>query len=305
MKKIMLVFPGQGSQYVGMMKDILQESYEALELIKEAEEITGKPLRYVMENGPEDKLNDTRFTQPAIFVHSYVVFKILNEQHHIKYHALAGHSLGELTALCAADVYSFKDGVAIVNKRAELMSRAKNGAMTAVIGLEKEKIDEILKNYMGELVIANYNEPRQIVISGSTWALDKAEKRLKEAGARKVIRLNVSGAFHSKFMYEAQQEFGEFLNNFNFNDPIVPVIPNIEARQVLFAEKLKEDLIKQLTGPVRWVDSINYAVEKLKIDTFVEIGPKRVLSGLIKRIRKDVEVFNVDKWEDIENFKLL
>ncbi len=304
MKKIMLVFPGQGSQYVGMMKDILKESYEAIELVKEAEEITGKPLRYVMENGPEEKLNDTTFTQPAIFVHSYVVFKLLNEHNHLKYHAVAGHSLGELTALAAADVYSFRDGISIVNKRADLMSQAKNGGMTAVIGLEKEKIDEVIKNYMGELTIANYNEPKQIVVSGSLWALEKAEKHFKELGARKVIRLNVSGAFHSKFMFEAQQEFKAYLDNFTFHDPTVPVIPNIEARSVLFGDKLKEDLVKQLTGPVRWVDSIQYAIEKLKIDTFVEIGPKRVLSGLIKRINRDVTVVNVDTLQDIENFEL-
>ncbi len=304
MKKIMLVFPGQGSQYVGMMKDILKESYEAIELVKEAEEITGKPLRYVMENGPEEKLNDTTFTQPAIFIHSYVVFKLLNERYHLKYHAVAGHSLGELTALLAADVYSFKDGISIVNKRADLMSKAKNGGMTAVIGLEKEKIDEIIKKYMGELTIANYNEPKQIVVSGSLWALEKAEKHFKELGARKVIRLNVSGAFHSKFMYEAQQEFKVYLDNFTFNDPTVPVIPNIEARSVLFADRLKEDLIKQLTGPVRWVDTIEYAIDKLKIDTFIEIGPKRVLSGLIKRINRDVTVVNVDTLSDIENFNI-
>lgn len=298
------MFPGQGSQYTGMMKDILEQSHEALAMVKEAEEITQKPIRYIMENNPEGKLNDTRFTQLAIFIHSYAVFKILNEQHHLRYHALAGHSLGELTALCVADVYGFREGIAIVNKRAELMAKAENGGMTAVIGLPKEKIDEILKNYMGELVIANLNEPNQIVISGSIWALDRAEKKLKEAGARKVIRLKVSGAFHSKFMYKARQEFANFLDNFTFNDPVVPVIPNIEARVVTFAERLKEDLIKQLTGPVRWIDTINYAVNNLKITTFIEIGPKKVLSGLIKRIQKDAEVINVDKWEDIENFKL-
>ncbi len=304
MSKIMLVFPGQGSQYVGMMKDILSESYEAIEMVREAEEITGKPLRYVMENGPEEKLNDTTFTQPAIFVHSFVVFKLLNERYHLKFHAVAGHSLGELTALAAADVYSFEGGMKIVNKRADLMSRAKNGGMTAVIGLEKEKIEEIIKNYAGELTIANYNEPKQIVVSGSLWALEKAEKRFKEMGARRVIRLNVSGAFHSKFMFEAQKEFKSYLDNFTFNDPLVPVIPNVEARSVLFGEKLKEDLVKQLTGPVRWVDTIEYAINKLKIDTFVELGPKRVLSGLIKRINPDVTVMNVDTFEDIENFKL-
>ena len=304
MRKIMLVFPGQGSQYVGMMKDILSESYEALEIVKEAEEITGKPLRYIMENGPKEKLNDTRFTQLAIFIHSYVVFKLVSEQYHLNFHAVAGHSLGELTALCAVDVYDFKTGILIVNKRAELMSMAKNGGMTAVIGLEKEQINEVLKDYMGELVIANYNEPKQIVISGSLWALEKAEKKLKEKGARKVIRLNVSGAFHSKFMFDAQREFAEFLKNFHFNDPHVPVIPNIEAKGVYFGERLKEDLIKQLTGPVKWVDTINYAARTMHIDTFIEMGPKRVLSGLIKRIRRDVNVLNVDTWEDIESLKL-
>ncbi len=298
-EKTILMFPGQGSQYVGMAQSLIKNSYTAKEIFRSIEEIAQRPVIYVMENGPFEKLSDTTIAQLAILGHSYSVYRIMQEKEQVNYSAVMGHSLGELTALLVAGVYSFEDAVRIVAKRAELMAKAQNGSMSAVIGMSRNAIEEILSDYMNEVVVANINSPEQIVISGGLWALERVEKKLKEYGAKKVIRLAVSGAFHSPLMFEASNEFENFLKDFSFKDPEVPVITNVEAKKVYFGDELKKELVKQLISPVRWLDSVNYAYEKMKIKRFIEIGPKNVLTRLVKRTIRDAERVNIDTYEDI------
>jgi [acyl-carrier-protein] S-malonyltransferase len=301
MKTFIYMFPGQGSQYVGMMEDIYKASDRAKRMLREVEDALNFPLGYTMFNGPEDVLSRTLYTQPAIFVHSASICAILVE-YGIEPFVVLGHSLGEITALYASGALTFSDAVSVVAKRAELMDSVyEMGAMSAVIGLEIAKINEILKPYNNRVVVANINSPSQVVISGFLADIEIVEGKLKEAGAKRIIRLNVSNAFHSPLMEPARVEFEEFLRNVKFEVPKVPVIPNLDPGLVTSPLLLKDLIVKQICGTVNWVESIKVA-GRIKSGVFVEIGPKRVLGRFLREILGDVPYFSIDTYLDLMDF---
>lgn len=301
MSRYIYMFPGQGSQYVGMFKDIYDSFDKAKIFLREVEDVLGFPLGYTMFNGPEETLARTLYTQPAIFLHSATLVVLLKERG-IEPYVVMGHSLGEVTALFAAGVLEFHDAVRVVTKRAELMDKVyEAGAMSAIIGLPIEKIKEVLAGFTGRVVIANINSPSQVVISGYLQDIEKAEEELSKAGARRVIRLKVSNAFHSPLMGEAAEEFAEFLKDVKFQVPRVPVIPNLEPALETNPQILKELIVKQITGTVKWVDCLKVA-GRIPEGTFVEIGPKRVLGRLLKETLGERPYVGIDTLEELKTF---
>lgn len=306
--KSSLVFSGQGSQYVGMIKDVYENNQLALEIIQKANETLGFKISEIMFDGPIDILKETRYTQPAIYLHSAILFSIVKDN--LNYDATAGHSVGEYAALFAAGVIDLFDGLKLVAKRGELMFNAgleKPGTMFAIINLDDDKVaevcEELTKNGNGNVVVAaNYNSPGQVVVSGSAEYLRENIGAFKTAGARMVKELVVSGAFHSPLLNSAKDELAKAINETNFNDAIKPVYSNVFAKSLSNASEIKEALIMQLTSPVKWTQSI-VQMQKDGITKFTEIGPGNVLQGLIKRTINDVEIFGLDKFEDIEKFK--
>ena len=283
MKKA-FVFPGQGSQFVGMAKDILDEHSVAKKYLQQAEDILGFDLASLMFNGPEDKLLQTSVTQPAIFVHSVLAALTYKD---FKPDAVAGHSLGEFSALVSAGVLSFEDGLRLVQARANAMQKAcdeQESGMAAIIGLDDEIIEEICSEMDTLVVPANYNTSGQVVISGTMDGIEKAIVAFQEAGARMAIKLKVNGAFHSPLMKSAEDELAAKIEETNFHAPICPIYQNVVATAVTDVEEIKTNLIKQLTAPVRWTQTI----KQMKTDgfeSFEELGPGKVLSGLIRKIR--------------------
>ena len=283
MKKA-FVFPGQGSQFVGMAKDILDEHSVAKKYLQQAEDILGFDLANLMFNGPEDKLLQTSVTQPAIFVHSVLAALTYKD---FKPDAVAGHSLGEFSALVAAGVLSFEDGLRLVQARANAMQKAcdeQESGMAAIIGLDDEKVEEVCSEIDTLVVPANYNTSGQVVISGTMDGIEKAIAAFQEAGARMAIKLKVNGAFHSPLMKSAEDELAAKIEETNFHAPICPIYQNVVATAVTDVEEIKTNLIKQLTAPVRWTQTI----KQMKTDgfeSFEELGPGKVLSGLIRKIR--------------------
>lgn len=301
MSRYIFMFPGQGSQYVGMFKDIFDRYDRAKMLLREVEDILGFPLGYTMFNGPEETLSRTLYTQPAIFLHSATLVILLREQG-VEPYVVMGHSLGEVTALFASGALDFHDAVRVVAKRAELMDKVfEVGTMSAVIGLSIEKIKEIISQFGGKVVIANINSPSQVVISGYLTDVEVAEEKLKEAGAKRVVRLKVSNAFHSPLMEPAQVEFQEFLRNIKFNTPKAPVIPNVEPVLETSPYMLKDLLVKQISSTVRWVESLRIAA-RIPEAVFVEIGPKRVLGRLLKETLGDVPYTGIDTFDELKAF---
>ncbi len=278
------VFPGQGSQKKGM-GETLFESFS--EFTKKADEILGYSVKTLCLEDPSEQLGQTQFTQPAIFtVNSFLYLKKIEETG-IKPDFLAGHSLGEFNALFAAGVFNFETGLKLVKKRGELMSRAKDGGMAAVIGLDPEKIKEtIKKSHLENISIANYNTHSQIVLAGPKTEIEHAIPVFKDAGARMCKPLNVSGAFHTKYMKPAKEEFEEFLDSFEFSELTIPVISNVDA-QPYEQHRIKETLVSQITNSVKWTESICYLMNLDEME-FEEIGPGRVLTGLIQRIKKEI-----------------
>ena len=284
------VFPGQGSQYTGMCNDLYQK-YSILEkMFKSAEDILGFNISKIMFNGSREDLTQTKVTQPAIFIHSMAVLKILGDSFNPK--KVAGHSLGEFSALVAAGVLSFEDGLKLVSTRAMAMQKAcenTNGTMAAILALENNVIENVCTNVDGKVVAANYNCPGQVVISGEYKAVQKACEILTEKGARRALILPVSGAFHSELMNEAKQELTEAINKARFNEPICPIYQNVTSVGETSIITLKENLISQLTSPVKWTQSINKMIEDGATE-FIEIGPGKVLQGLIKKINREALV---------------
>jgi [acyl-carrier-protein] S-malonyltransferase len=293
-KKIAFVFPGQGSQVVGMGRDLFKVSPLARQVFEEADETLGFSLSGLCFDGPEDKLCQTVNTQPAVMTMSLACLRAaFGNRNGIQPVFVAGHSLGEYTALVAAGVLSFSDGLRLVQERARLMHEAgqkRPGGMAAIIGLDLISLEEICQET--GTVIANINSPDQTVISGTNnglaWAMDLAKAR----GARRVLRLGVSGGFHSFLMEFAAEGLVRVVSQFDFSNPLVPVVANITAHPASTAEEIKNGILLQVCGCVHWQSSIEYMVDA-GVSTFVEIGPGRVLTGLIKRISKDVEVLNI------------
>jgi len=294
-ENLVFMFSGQGSQYVGMGKDLYDNYKSAAEIIDRADNIMDFDLKDMMFNGPEEELNNTKNTQPAIYTVSAAVGAVLKEKG-LKAAAAAGHSLGEYSALYAAGVLSFEDGLKLVRKRGELMDEADPdgiGTMTAVIGLDAESVEEVCREVDGVCQVANYNSPAQVVISGEVDAVEKAENLLDEKGAKRVISLSVSGAFHSKLMKPAKEELKKAIDNVEFKSADLPLIANVTADYVETAAEIKEALIKQLNSSVRWVETINRFKDD-GYENFVELGPGRVLKGLMRRIDRSLNAYNVE-----------
>ena len=294
-ENLVFMFSGQGSQYVGMGKDLYDNYKSAAEIIDRADNIMDFDLKDMMFNGPEEELNNTKNTQPAIYTVSAAVGAVLKEKG-LKAAAAAGHSLGEYSALYAAGVLSFEDGLKLVRKRGELMDEADPdgiGTMTAVIGLDAESVEEVCREVDGVCQVANYNSPAQVVISGEVGAVEKAENLLDEKGAKRVISLSVSGAFHSKLMKPAKEELKKAIDNVEFKSADLPLIANVTADYVETAAEIKEALIKQLNSSVRWVETINRFKDD-GYENFVELGPGRVLKGLMRRIDRSLNAYNVE-----------
>ncbi|MBQ2919540.1 MAG: ACP S-malonyltransferase [Bacteroidales bacterium] len=277
------VFPGQGSQFPGMAKDLYESNETAREMLEKANEILGFRITDIMFEGTADDLKQTKVTQPAIFLHSVIMAKCLPD---FKPDMVAGHSLGEFSALVAAGAMDFEEGLKLVSIRAQAMQKACEsvpGAMAAVIALPTEKVDEICASCEGVVVAANYNCDGQIVISGEKEAVEAACVRMKEAGAKRALPLPVGGAFHSPLMEPARAELAEGIEKAVFSTPVCPVYQNVTAKPSTDPAEIKANLLAQLTSPVRWTQSVKNMLEDGACH-FVEIGPGKVLQGLIAKI---------------------
>lgn len=284
------VFPGQGAQFVGMGKDLYDGMAIAKEMFEKANDILGFRITDLMFEGTDEDLRQTNVTQPAIFLHSVILAKVLGEK--FQPEMVAGHSLGEFSALVAAGALSFEDGLVLVSKRAQAMQKAcelNPSTMAAIIGLEDEKVLEICNSITDEVVVpANYNCPGQLVISGSMKGIETACEMMKEAGAKRALPLKVGGAFHSPLMEPARIELAAAIENTNIVSPVCPVYQNVDAKPYTEPSKIKENLIKQLTSPVKWTQIMENMLAD-GLSSYTEVGPGSVLQGLLKKIDRTIE----------------
>lgn len=283
------VFPGQGAQFTGMGKELYENNAQAKELFEQANEILGFRITDVMFEGTADQLKETRVTQPAVFLHSVILAKTLGDS--FQPDMVAGHSLGEFSALVAAGALTFEDGLKLVSQRATAMQKACEitpSTMAAVLGLEDKVVEDVCASIDGVVVAANYNCPGQLVISGETKAVEAACEALKAAGAKRALLLPVGGAFHSPMMEPAREELAAAIEQTIFSNPVCPVYQNVPATAVSDAGTIKQNLIIQLTAPVKWTQSVQNMIAD-GATLFTEVGPGNVLQGLVKKINKDVE----------------
>jgi [acyl-carrier-protein] S-malonyltransferase len=284
------LFPGQGSQFPGMGKDLFDRFEMAKEMFQASDEILGFDLSTILLEGSKEDLQQTRVTQPAIYLHSVISAKVMGGD--FQPDALAGHSLGEFSALTAAGAIDFESGLKLVSQRAEAMQKACNqseGTMAAVLGLEDQIVEEICQQTSGVVVAANYNCPGQLVISGNVDAIASACEDLKAAGARRALVLPVGGAFHSPLMEPARSELANAIDATHFSAPLCPIYQNTTAQAVNEPKAIQKNLIAQLTAPVRWTQSVNAMIEA-GITDFVEVGPGKVLQGLVRKISPEVAI---------------
>ena len=288
------IFPGQGAQFTGMGLDLYENSTIAQELFEQANEILGFPITDIMFEGTAEELKETKVTQPAIFLHSVILAKVLGDD--FKPEMVAGHSLGELSALVANGTLTFEDGLRLVSKRAMAMQKAceaQESTMAAVLGLDDDIVEEVCNEIDGVVVAANYNCPGQLVISGEIDAINKACEILTEKGARRALVLPVGGAFHSPLMEPAREELSAAIEETTFSEPTCPVYQNVVAKAVTNPDKIKNNLIAQLTAPVRWTQCIQAMVADGGTE-FVEVGPGKVLQGLMRKIDRSVTASGVN-----------
>ena len=282
------VFPGQGAQFTGMGKDLYETSEEAKTLFEKANDMLGFRITDIMFKGEAEELKLTKVTQPAIFLHSTILAKLLGNR--FQPEMVAGHSLGEISALTAAGVLTFEDGLKLVSKRALAMQaacEAEPSTMAAILGLENEVVEGICEKVKGIVVAANYNCPGQLVISGTVDAINDACELLKEAGARRAIVLPVGGAFHSPLMEPARAELAKAIETTTFNTPICPIYQNVTASAVTVPNEIKENLVAQLTAPVRWTQTMHQMIAD-GVSGFIEVGPGKVLQGLVKKVDRQM-----------------
>ena len=290
------VFPGQGAQYPGMGKDIYEHSAEARALFEKANEILGFSITGVMFEGTADDLKQTKVTQPAIFLHSVLLAKTLND---FAPEMAAGHSLGEFSALVACGALTFEDGLRLVSKRALAMQKAcekEPSTMAAIVGLDDEVVEEVCQSVEDVVVAANYNCPGQLVISGSIAGVDKACELLTAKGAKRALKLPVGGAFHSPLMEPAREELAAAIEATTFSTPVCPIYQNVNAMPVTDPEVIKKNLVEQLTAPVRWTQTVRNMIAG-GATSFTEIGPGKVLQGLVKKVDRNMETLGFDKLE--------
>ena len=288
------IFPGQGAQFVGMGLDLYEKSAEAKALFEAANGILGFSITDIMFSGTDEDLKQTKVTQPAIFLHSVILSKVLGKN--FAPQMVAGHSLGEFSALVANGTLSFEDGLQLVGKRAAAMQKAcelQPGTMAAVLGLEDAKVEELCATIDGIVTPANYNCPGQLVISGELKAVEAACEKMKEAGAKKALILSVSGAFHSVLMKPAEEELAAAVEQTAFHKPLSPVYQNVTTTAVSDENAIKTNLIKQLTAPVKWTQSVQQMIADGATE-FIEVGPGKVLQGLVKKINKEAVVASAE-----------
>lgn len=288
------IFPGQGAQFVGMGLDLYEKSAEAKALFEAANGILGFSITDIMFSGTDENLKQTKVTQPAIFLHSVILSKVLGKN--FAPQMVAGHSLGEFSALVANEALSFEDGLQLVAKRATAMQKAcelQPGTMAAVLGLDDSKVEELCATVDGIVTPANYNCPGQLVISGELKAVETACEKMKEAGAKRALVLPVGGAFHSVLMKPAEEELATAIEQTTFDKPLCPVYQNVTTTAVSNEANIKKNLIKQLTAPVKWTQSVQQMIADGATE-FIEVGPGKVLQGLVKKINKEAVVASAE-----------
>ena len=293
-KKIAFVFPGQGSQSVGMGKDLYENFAAAKNVFDTADKVLGKSVTTICFEGPEDDLKLTVNTQPSIVTMSIAALEAFKSELDVEVSATAGHSLGEYCAMYASGVMDLETTLKAIQKRADLMGATKGGAMAAILNAPEGSIEKAIEeaSSVGYVDVANYNSPAQVVITGDETAVAKAGELLSAAGAKRVVPLAVSGAFHSKFMEKAGNEFADFVSELDLKDALIPVFTNVDAEATVLGAEFKNKMPKQIYSSVQWTQSVQKMVAE-GVDTFVEIGPGKVLAGLIKKIDASVSVYNV------------
>jgi len=301
------LFPGQASQKVGMGKDLFDQTDLGKHYFECANEIMGCDIQSIIFDGPEDTLKQTQYTQPSIYIVSVILGELLKEKGFFP-NAVAGHSLGEYSALAVANAFEFETGLSLVKVRAESMAKAgeiQEGTMAAIVGMDDEAVADLCSSYSGNgvVVAANFNSPGQVVISGSPNAVVTVMDSAKESGARMAVQLNVSGAFHSPLMTPAREALAESLDSLEILDSLYPVFTNVDAKPVTQGNDIKDSLIRQLENPVLWAKSI-LSMKESGIESFVEVGPGKVLQGLNKRIDRKTRSQGVETLEQVEKFNV-
>jgi len=303
MSKIAFIYPGQGSQYSGMGKDLCENFSEAAKVFEEFDEIIGSDFSKMVFEGSDDDLKATINAQPSILAASIAAYEVIKAKTNITPDFVAGHSLGEYSALYSAGVISLQEIIKLVQKRAELMNNAPQGSMTAILGMDDENLQKMLDEASSEGIVcaANYNTPDQTVISGESKAIEKANELAKEFGAKRVIPLAVSGGFHSPLMKPIAEEFSRYVNDTNINDSLIAVVTNVDAKPTIDKAEFSSKMVKQLYSSVYWKQTVAYLLEQ-GVNTFVEVGPGKVLSGMIKKISRDAKVYSVSDVESLDKF---
>jgi len=295
-----ILFPGQGSQSIGMLKDLKSSFKVVSEIFEEASDYLSCDLWKITKNGPESKINDTEFTQPIMLCSAFSVWKIWNDEGGEKPIFLAGHSFGEYTALCASEAVKFKDAVKLVKKRAECMKAAPEGVMAAIIGIDYDDLKSVYdENKLTEVSIANINAPGQIVVSGTNSGVKELSDLAMLKKAKKIIPLPVSVASHSYLMQEQSEIFKEFIKNIKISEPLIPVINNVDVKNEKIEKNIKDALVRQLYSSVRWVETIEY-MEQQGVDTLLELGPGKVLTSFNKRIDNSIKSLSVSDSNSLE-----